>query len=542
MKRDLRALAERPWDVAVVGGGIHGACVAWDAVLRGLTVCLVDRADFAAATSANTMKIIHGGLRYLQHADVRRMRESVAEQRSLLRIAPHLVHPLPVLVPTYGHAWRGRAALRVALRLNDLIRRGHGDGQRLPRSRTVSRRECLGLTPGLDTAEVTGAGVFYDAQVRNSERLVLAFLRSAAKAGAELANYAEVTELRRDADGLVCAIVSDRLGHAATAIRARTVVNASGPWVDQVRGRAPAGPSRGASFAKAFNVVTRQLLPPGPALALPLRHAAGAAERARRRGTRSLFVVPWREQSLVGTWYTRHDGAPGDVRITEADVTRLLEAINQACPALAVTLDDVRLVHGGLLPLTGIEDGLPEAQLARHGRIVDHAHDGFPGLISIVGVKYTTARLMAERAVDRVFERLGRTPPPSMSARVSLHGGEREMAEAAAVLQPARAPLPPALDDYGSARGEVLAHLRPGEQVDDPIAILRAEVRHAIRAEMALTLSDVVFRRTGLASAGDPGIGLLAAAARAAGIELGWSTDREKAELRQVYGRFGVPR
>jgi glycerol-3-phosphate dehydrogenase len=505
MKRDPRALEDVLWDVLVIGGGIHGACVAWDAVLRGLTVCLVDKADFGSATSANTMKIVHGGLRYLQHADYRRMRESIGERRSLLRIAPHLVHPLPIVVPTYGHGWRGREVLRAALLLNDLIGLGRNtgldDAHRIPRGRTVSRRECLRLAPGLAAAGVTGAAIFHDAQVYNSERLVLALLRSAAKAGAELTNYAEVTGLARDGGGLVRVVVSDRLSDERFSIRARTVVNASGPWVDHVLGLA--GARLGTSFARAFNVVTRPLFATH-AVALPMRHRSGDGGG----GDRLLFVVPWRGQSLVGTWYEPHDGRPGDVRITEADVARLLGEINRRCPALALTLDDVRLVHGGLLPLT-------ETELARHGRIVDHARDGLPGVLSVVGVKYTTARLMAERVVDRVFEWLGRTPSRSVSAVVPLDG---------------------------PAHGDVLADLSRDEHAEDPVALLRAEVRHAIRAEMAQTLSDVVFRRTELGTAGDPGRELLVEATRTAADELGWSRDRERLELRQVYGRFGVPR
>ena len=500
MKRDPRALADGTWDVLVIGGGIHGACVAWDAVLRGLTVCLVEKSDFASATSANTLKIVHGGLRYLQHGDYRRMRESIGERRALLRIAPQLVRPLPVVVPTYGHGRRGREILHVALALNDLVsmdrNAGLGAGRHILRGRTVSRSECLSLVPGLRADGLTGAGVFHDAQLHDSERLVLAFLQSAAKAGAEVANYAEVTTVRHEGHGLMRALVSDRLTGERFPIRARAVVNASGPWVDEVLGLARPRVRLGTSFVRAFNVVTRRLIATH-AVALPTRD-----------GARLLFVVPWREQSLIGTWYEPHQGRPGDVRITEGDVGGLLDSINRAWPAAALTLDDVRLVHRGLLPAAGTE-------LARHGRIVDHAHAGFPALFTVLGVKYTTARLMAERVVQRIVERLGRDAPRSASAAIALDGTD------------------PA--DEGRA------HVGAGEDADDPGAMLRAGVRHAIRAEMAQTLADVVFRRTALATAGDPGPEILGAAASAAGAELGWSPERERDELRQVHGRFGVP-
>jgi len=541
MKRDPRALAEQVWDVLVVGGGIHGACVAWDAVLRGLTVCLVEKADFGSATSANTMKIVHGGLRYLQHADYRQMRESIGERRTLLRIAPHLVRPLRVVLPTSGHGWHGPQVLRAALALNDLVSRDRNLGltpaQRLPRGRTISRRECLGLVPGLDPADVTGGAIFHDAQVDNSERLLLAFLRSAARAGAELANYAEVTGFQPEPGGRLRVVLTDRLTEERHVLRARAVVNASGPWAEHVLGLGPRPARLGTAFAKAFNVVTRQLFP-ACAVALPTRH--GSRQRF-------LFIVPWREQSLVGTWYEPHDGGPGDLRITEADVARLLQAVNRACPALALSLADVRLVHGGLVPSAGADAETGDPRLARHGFVVDHAPDGLAGFFSVIGVKYTTARLMAERAVDLVLARMGRRGPPSTSALVPLHGGETttlagtprdalawhgSAAGAAALARLTRT--------YGSASSEVLAHLAPGDQPGDPAAVLRAEVRHAVREEMARSLADVVFRRTELGAAGTPE--LLGAAASAVAAELGWSSDRQRDELGAVHGRFGVPR
>jgi len=541
MKRDPSALAERLWDVLVVGGGIHGACVAWDAVLRGLAVCLVERSDFASGTSANSMKIVHGGLRYLQDGDYRRMREAIGERRALLRIAPHLVHPLPVLVPLRGRGLRGRAALRMALLVNDLVgldrNAGLDPAHRLPGGRAVSRPECLRLAPGLDAAGVTGGAVFHDARVEDSERLVLAFLRSAAKAGAQLANHAAVTGLRRDRDGGLRAVVHDRLADERIAVRARIVVNAAGPWVDEVRALAGPGRAPVPAFARAFNVVTRPLFADhAVALSTPGESGDGALVR---RGARYLFVVPWRGQSLVGTWYERHDGRSGDVHVTEADVVRLLRAVNRACPAASLRLEDVRLVHGGLLPLASTGgDGL----LARRGRILDHADDGARGLLSVVGVKSTTARLMAERAVDHVLARLGRRGPASLTAVVPLHGAEAGApAESSPSGAPAEAPAS-MTTAYGSARGEVLAHLRRGEDAADPVAVVGAQVRHAIRAEMARTLADVVFRRSGLGTAGDPGPALLDAAASAAAEELGWTLERRRAELEEVDGRFGVPR
>jgi glycerol-3-phosphate dehydrogenase len=548
VRREPAALADGVWDVVVVGGGIHGACVAWDAVLRGLTVCLVEQDDFGSATSSNTMKIVHGGLRYLQHGDVRRMRESIRERRTLLRIAPHLVQPLPVLVPTYGHGWRGREALSVALALNDLVgfdrNAGLADAQRVPPGRTMSRAEWRRLVPDLETPDMTGAALFYDAQVYNSERLLLAFLRSAAKAGAVLANYLPVTGFLLGPDGVEGVRATDRLTGERVAIRARTVVNAAGPWVERVLGLASPAPGLGASFAKALNVVTRRRLSPY-AVGFPARSGYRDRDSLVVRGTRLLFVVPWRDVSLVGTWYAPHQGAPGGSVVTEADVACFVREVNASCPALGLTLDTVDFVHGGLVPMSGTDPVTGDPRLAKQGRVVDHAPEGLPGLFSIVGVKYTTARLVAERVVDRLFLHLRRPAPPSLSARVPLHGADRAGPAGTACLELTggldREGLARLVRTHGGAHGEVLAHLDRGAAAD-PLAVVRAETRHAVRCEMAQTLGDVVFRRTEIGTAGDPGLDVLGACARTAAVELGWNADRLQEEVHDVRARFGLPR
>lgn len=198
MKRNLEELSNTQFDVLVIGGGIYGACVAYEATLRGLSVALVEKQDFCGATSANSLKTIHGGLRYLQHADFKRMRESIYERRTLMKIAPHLVHPLPVLVPTYGHGLKGIEAMTVALKINDLVscdrNLGLPDPQKhIPTGRTLSPTECLNTLPGISADGLTGGAIFHDAQVYNSERLVLAYLQSATQLGLRVANYLEVT-------------------------------------------------------------------------------------------------------------------------------------------------------------------------------------------------------------------------------------------------------------------------------------------------------------------------------------------------------------
>ncbi|MFZ1747563.1 MAG: FAD-dependent oxidoreductase, partial [Nitrospirales bacterium] len=237
MTRNLPRLANARYDVAVVGGGIYGACVAWDASLRGLSVVLLEQGDIGSGTSANSLKIIHGGFRYLQHGDFTRMRESIQEQMALMRIAPHLVHPLPVLIPTYGHGLRGKEVFACALAINDLIgfdRNRLDDPQKhIPRGRILSRSRVLELLPNIPDAHLTGGGVFHDGMVYNSERLLLSFLHSAESMGAEVANYVKVVGYLKTNDQVRGLEAEDRLSGERFQVEANVVVNACGPWLDQ---------------------------------------------------------------------------------------------------------------------------------------------------------------------------------------------------------------------------------------------------------------------------------------------------------------------
>ena len=548
MNRDLSRLADTVFDVVIIGGGIYGACTAWDAAARGLSVALLEKRDFASGTSSNSLKIIHGGLRYLQHGDVGRIRASVRERRILMRIAPHLVHPLPVLIPTFGYGMRSRWALSLALAVNDLLsfdrNRGLDGRNHLPRGRTISREECLHIVPGIDRPGLTGGAIFYDAQVYNSERLVLAFLRSSEQKGACLANYVEVVGFLQEADRVIGVRAKDQITGDTFEVHARAVVNTAGPWVGGVLGLIK-GRRLGSRFrfAKAINLVTPPLYK-GYAIGVSGMNGYRDPDAVIDKGNRLLFITPWRGRSLIGTAYFACDEAPDELRVTQAEVESFLDQINEACPSAGLGQNGVSLVHRGLVPIKGPDRQTGSIRLAKHHQIYDHRHDGFEGLISVVGVKYTTARHVAERVVDLIFASLGCRPPKSGTSAHPLHGGDVGVFETYLRGEVAKRPrglkedqVTRLIRNYGSAYREVLRHLDGHDgaaaQMDD-LAVARAECLHGVREEMALKLSDLVFRRTELGTAGPPGSGTLKIYAEAMGEELGWNQARMEEEIQQV--------
>ena len=552
MARALAALAGREFDVLVVGGGITGAVTAWDAAQRGLSVALLERGDFGGATSAESLKVVHGGVRYLQHLDIVRVRESSRERRALLRMAPHLVQPMPFVVPTYGHGMRGPEILGAAFAILNALTADRNRGltdpaRKVPAAGIVSRRRVLEWFPDLDQEGLTGAGVFYDGQLFNPTRLVWAMVRTAARAGAAVANYCDVTALNLQGGRVAGVKVDDRLGGEKFEVRARTVVNAAGPYAEALLVRSGVRTARTVPFSRDMALVLKRRFVNGRALALQTRYRDPSA--VLTRGARHLFLVPWRGKTLVGVNSLIWRDEPDRLRVTEAEVSDFVAEIAEAGPKLGLTMDDVALVMAGLLPVEkGDEEG-GDVSFGKRPLVVDNARtDGIQGLVSAISNRYTVARGVAERAVDLVYRKLGREVRPCRTEVTRIHGGDffrfddlvRELGQA----------LPEGVDrgiadrlarDHGSAYGEVLRLARERPEWGVTIGgtdILRAEVVHAARSEMVCKLSDAVFGRTGIATAGDPGRAELEECADLVAAQLGWDSARRESELLQVRDRI----
>ncbi len=557
MRRNLPALANQTFDLLVIGGGIQGACIAWEATLRGLSVALVEQADFASGTSANSLKVIHGGLRYLQTADLRRMRQSIKARQTLMRIAPHLVHPMPVLVPTYGHGTKGKEALAVALKMNDWIscdrNSSLADPQKhIPAGQILSKQACLEQLPDLPTPGLTGAARFHDAQVYNSEQLVLSFLESASQRGAQIANYVRVTDILRRDNRVIGATVKDQIEGDSFDLQATTIVNASGPWIHSLIAKTVGTPEPKHALTKAMNLVTRPLFGPQQ------QHAVGITGRAP--GSRLFFIAPWRGKSMVGTWYGPDTEGSKPPTATSSEIAGFLQDINDAYPTFNLTPDDVEWVHTGLLPSDGIQparSGNPaEMKLTKHFHLTDHQRDGFQGLLSVNAVKYTTAGDVATRVIDWAMRDQNKTAPSkhasnqsaSRAASEPIHGGHIDQFQTFlnTAIQTHADTIPASsitrlVYNYGSAYADVLKSLSTSQPVPQKVTdhdVIAAEVRYSLKNTMSRTLSDIIFRRTELGSAGHPGRSAIQHCAQIMSTELSWSPQQRQLEINQVQQTF----
>ena len=553
IQRDLKALTDSTFDVVVVGGGIFGVALAWEAVSRGLTVALIEREDFCGKASANSFRMVHGGIRYLQHADIPRIRESCAERGSLLRTAPHLVRPVPILVPTYGYGMRGRAAMRAAMLVYDTLtfdrNRGIPDVRnQIPRGRLVDRKECLSRYPHLDTPGFSGGALFSDGQMYNPTRLALAFLRSATHAGAVAANYVEAESFLSDGDTVAGVVARDVESSARFEIRGRVVINAAGGWTERLLlGLKAGGLNPRPTFSRdtAF-IVPRRI---GSDWALGLQGGTKDPDALLSRGARHLFLVPWRDCTLVGVWHVVYDGDPDAYVVSDREIETFLAEFNDAFPGVALQRSDLVRWNTGLVLFGENREGSKDLSYGHRSWVVDHTkRGGIDGLVTVIGVRYTTARGVAERTVDLVFRKLGRKSQPSNTATQPLWGGdftdfETLMGEA---RRSSRGVVPdellePLLRNYGTGYRDVFGQFAGDPSLASPVSgttVLKAELVHAVRQEAARTLADAVLRRTDLASGRYPGRLALVESADLVGGMLEWSAERRSQEIAAVKSTF----
>jgi len=470
MRRATDRFPNESFDLLIIGGGITGACVARDAARRGLKVALAERGDFAGATSAHNSRLVHGGLRYLRNFELGLVRESLRERRIWQTIAPHLVHPLPFLVPLFGAGARARLTLAAGLTLYDLLsydrNRVPFEGQRMPGHSWLGAAEARAIEPILDSPGLSGAFAYYDAQM-HPEQLALACLIDAGAHGAALANYVEAESLILGGGRAQGARLRDRMTGTAFEIRAKATLVAAGPWADIFLRRAlDHPPSHKLLRSKGIHLVVPAMTR-GHALTVAAEHG-------------HFFVLPWGSgHTLLGTTDTAFTGDPDHVGVSETDIAGFLAFVNAHLANARLSRAQVQHFYAGLRPL--VDDGSGDTYGAsRRAELVDHAKDdGVDGLFSAIGGKWTTSRHLAETVVDRLVERLGIK---------------------ADRCETARRPLPVV-----------------------PADALAPSVRRAVQEHMALTLEDVVMRRLELGLTGPAPVAAVDEVSRVMAEALHWS-------------------
>jgi glycerol-3-phosphate dehydrogenase len=528
MTRDLDALAVRPFDLLVIGGGICGLMAAWDGATRGLRVALIDRHDFGSGASFNHHRTLHGGLRYLQSADVVRLRESVRERRTWARIAPHLIALQPFAIEANGARGKNAVLLQAGFRADAWLAADRNAGidssLRLPAGRVVSGSDRAAVETGDLLPKDAPLALWSDYRTEHAERLTMAVALAASHAGAVLANYVDAIEPVREHGRIAGVIARDGIDGARLAIKARITINATGAAAGRVM--AMLGVRRPTPLVKAMNVVTR-------------RSAPAVACGAPTSSGRLLFTMPWQGRLAIGTWHGSEPCGADAGLVTATELESFIDEINDAFPPLRLEPRDITLVQRGIVPAR-IRRG--HVSLADRPLVREHRQDGVDGVVTVIGVKYTTARAAAEHAVTLALAQTGYSSPPR-TATLRLPGSI-----------PNGSPPPSALIDleawqylqriYGAEAERIAAtttaHPHLAERIIPPLPIIGAQIVEAARREMALTLEDVVLRRTGLGAAGYPGDDAILKVDRLMREELGWTSARVRDEI-QLLKEFYLP-
>lgn len=527
----LARLREEEFDVVVIGGGIIGAGLARDAAMRGLSVALFEKRDFGSGTTAGSTRLIHGGLRYLEMLDFRLVRMDLCERETLLKIAPHLVHPLEFIMPFYRRSLFHRAKMRIGMRLYDLL----SYDKSLPRHRFLSASELKELEPNLRQEGLQGAAAYFDAQANSPERLCLENIIDAYGHGAQTFNYTEVTGASLEGGTIKSVSVRDLLSDDKTefAVKSRIIINASGAWFDRVAGTLMAHAPEQIRTTKGVHITC----PPVTNRAIVVFSPIDG---------RLMFVIPWLGYSWLGTTDTDFTGDPAQVQTNAEDVNYMLRSVTQYFPAL----DTKRIYFSNAGVRALVKEEGSESSVSRMHRIADGARSGASNLISVLGGKITGYRAIAEEAVDAACAKL-KVNASCQTAVMPLPGarGERAVTDATNVKNGSAAGLTQdtithLFNLYGNRAGEVIALAAESEHLSEPLSPhapdIAAQVVFAVRTEQCARLVDFLLRRTLLGFSQDQG---QSAASRVASLlthELNWSPARTAFEMREYQNHIAV--
>lgn len=504
---------KKEYDIIIIGGGIYGATLFWEATARGLQAILLEKNDFCNATSANSLKIIHGGLRYLQNFDFKRVRDSSKELKLLLNLAPHLIHPLPCIVPTNLKLKKSKLSFRIAHKAYKFLsydRNRFGEFEnKLPEGKIFSIAEFRRSLSDLSFTDITGGAVWYDALNYNSERLVVEFITSAARRGGDPFNYIEAQELIIRNGRAIGVSAYDYLSEQDLEIRGKIIANATGPWINKLANSNASSKNQRIHFAKAVNLIVPKSFSDF-AFGLESKLSTDDLHPAKRY----LFFVPWRSATMIGTWYFTTEKSPDNLTLNESELDKCIAQINDVFPAAKISKDDVSYVHLGQVPVKPMSNPKKVKLLEHHSSIPNRSRNTPDNFISVLGLKYTTARKVAEETVKHLFGKLGKDIELPRS-KALLDGGDLENLQQFMLtqltnntLQLGEKTIQHLIFNYGANYEKIVDLIALDESLGNKIPgcdnAIVAELLYCIKNEYTVYLADLLLRRMDLGSLKKP--------------------------------------
>ncbi|MFC2152513.1 glycerol-3-phosphate dehydrogenase/oxidase [Bacteroidota bacterium] len=543
MKRIFDEPFDNHFDVIIIGGGISGVSVAYEAATQGLRVALFEKGDFAEATSAATTKLIHGGLRYLKNAEFGLVRESLSERRILENIAPNYVYPIPFMIPTYKNLKNSRFVLFVGMLLYDLLSLDKAwtwdKSKKLGFHRSIGAKRTMQFEPCVQGMELTGSSIYYDCQNINPERLALGILNSAMTYGAKSANYAKVTSFIKDNNTIKGVKVHDLLNNKEYSITADLTINCAGPWTDTLIKSANNDETKNQHIVRSegVHIITKKQC---------FKHAILMMTKKGRH----IMLVPWRNHSLIGPTDKEFDGNPDDYKVTKESILELIDEFNNNFNTEKLEYKDVEFAYGGLRPLI---DNQAEAsyESSRKYEIFDNATEGLNGLITVEGGKYTTSRKLAKHVIKKAAKKLKRNIAKSVTSKRYLVDSDIKNMESFIRQLVLRYPMfSEATINYIGRNYGLQCHTifrlalydKPLMDVVSEDGEILAEVVFVIKKEMAYTLADILFRRTGIGTLGYPGDEIFNKVVETAKHYLKWDDQKTLEEIDNAMKIFTLPR
>jgi glycerol-3-phosphate dehydrogenase len=542
LKRYIEEVAGNEFDLIIIGGGITGAAVAYIAAARGLTVALFEKKDYGGATSAATSKLIHGGLRYLANMEIRLVRESLRERRILGNIAPNFVYPLPFVFPNYKR-WKGNIwKILVGMYLYDLLSYDKKDtwdkSKQLPNHKVISYLQTIRQEPNLKKDNLRNSVYFYDYQSIFPERLTLAFIKSAVEYGAKVSNYAPVEAFIYDTAHRITGVeVKDLFSGQTISFHAGLIVNCGGTWADRILNLAAGKnlPAFKVKRSEGIHIITEKI-------------AGDHVVSLQREDGGHLMIMPWRGHSLIGTTDKEYDGNPDDYYVSKESLVEVIKAVNDNF-GKKISPPDIKHAYGGLRPL--VEDQSKNSyQTSRKYEVYDNAVDGIEGMITVEGGKYTTSRSLALEVMKMVSSKLNITLSESVSDNLYLSGCEIRDMKQFMIKQHlnytdfSKQTIEYVSRNYGTDSKVVFQIARDDPRFAEVISQdgeITAEVVYAIKYESAKTLKDIMLRRTGTGTLGNPGKDIIGKITEIAAEMLNWDQKRieeETASMMKVYELF----